>query len=275
MDDHAWVPVGVPLDKPSPARIYDYYLGGYHNFQLDREMADAVEKLFPDVRLAAAMNRAFLRRAVTFLVEQGCEQFLDLGSGIPTVGNVHEVAQSLKPEARVVYVDIDSVAVAHSHAILAGNPYATAILADVRDPRSVLTHPEVARLLDLEKPLGILMVALLHYLLDDGEADVTARAFRSAAAPGSYLAIAHPIVRDTTAEVEAAHSALIKRGSRTQDRTAEQILGFFGDWPLVSPGLVRTPLWRPEVHAEFSPDDAAQAWAVAGVACKGITAVQD
>src|SRR5438045_7993716 len=122
-----WVSSDVPLDKPSAARMYDYYLGGSHNFELDRKMAEQAMALWPDLPLIMQANRAFLRRAVNYLLSQGIDQFLDIGSGIPTVGNVHEVAQQANPESRIVYVDIDPVAVAHSQAILAGNPHAAVI----------------------------------------------------------------------------------------------------------------------------------------------------
>src|SRR5262245_36947180 len=129
-----WIPEGVDVDRPSAARIYDYLLGGFHNFAADREVARAAIAAMPDVAVQAQANRAFLHRAVRHLVDEGIRQFLDLGSGIPTLGNVHEIAQGVAPESRVVYVDIDSVAVRHSRQILASNPGATAIQADLRQP---------------------------------------------------------------------------------------------------------------------------------------------
>src|SRR5215813_12624931 len=137
-----WVPEGIDLTTPSVARAYDYALGGSHSFAVDREYFRALEAVFPDVRATCRVNRAFLHRAVRFLVEVGIRQFLDIGSGIPTVGNVHEIAQEAAPEARVVYVDIDAVAVAHSRLILADNDRAAAIREDLRHPDAVLKHPD-------------------------------------------------------------------------------------------------------------------------------------
>lgn len=268
MVERLWVPDDVPIDRPNPARIYDYYLGGYHNFQPDRMVADDVERIYPHVRLAAQANRAFLRRVVTFLIEAGCDQFLDLGSGIPTVGNVHEVAHGLNPEARVVYVDIDPVAVAHSQAMLAGATNVAAIRADARDVRYILEHPDARRLLNLDRPLALLMVALLHYVVDDDEAQAAVGAYRSAVTTGSYLAIAHTIVRRDPPEVEAAVAALGKRSAATRDRHPEQIERFFGDWSLVPPGLVLTPLWNPEGPNDPLLDDPGRGWCVAGLARK-------
>ncbi|MBN1660572.1 MAG: SAM-dependent methyltransferase [Anaerolineae bacterium] len=275
MDERAWVPAGVSLDRPNPARIYDYMLGGYHNFQPDREMSDTMEKLFPEVRLAARVNRAFLRRAVTFLVEEGCDQFLDLGSGIPTVGNVHEVAQALNPDAHVVYVDIDPVAVAHSLAMLVDNPRATAIRADVRQAEEIVTHPDVQRLLDLTKPLGVLIVGMLHYLLDDGEAQAAVRTFRTAAAPGSYLAISHTTPRVYPPEMAETVADIVRRSTRVRHRAPEDVLVFFGDWPLVPPGLVLGPLWRPESARDPLLNEPELAWTISGVARKEIAAGED
>ena len=139
MSSEVWIPEGIPLDRSSAARIYDFLLGGGHNFEADRRIAARMLEVYPEMRLAVQLNRAFLRRAVHFLVEQGIEQILDLGSGIPTVGNVHQVAQAANPVTRVVYVDIDPVAVAYSKAMLKGNARATAIRADLRYPEAILS----------------------------------------------------------------------------------------------------------------------------------------
>ncbi|MGD8515532.1 MAG: SAM-dependent methyltransferase, partial [Anaerolineae bacterium] len=148
MSEQSWIPNAIPLDRPSPARIYDCLLGGYHNFAIDREIAGKMKEICPEMSQSAQANRAFLRRAVRFVMAQGIDQILDLGSGIPTVGNVHEEAQAINPEARVVYVDIDPVAVAHSNAILEDNLRAVAIQADVRDIEGILALEQVQDLLD-------------------------------------------------------------------------------------------------------------------------------
>src|SRR5919202_6313143 len=153
MTEYQWGSGDSPLDRPNVARMYDYFLGGHHNLAIDRQAAEAAIAAYPEVLMMARTNRAFLRRAVTFLVEQGIDQFLDLGSGIPTIGNVHEVAQQLNPTARVVYVDIDPITVRHSEAILRDTPNVGVIEADACRPEDVLTDPTVRRLLDFSRPI--------------------------------------------------------------------------------------------------------------------------
>ncbi|HEV3471792.1 MAG TPA: SAM-dependent methyltransferase, partial [Actinomycetota bacterium] len=165
-------------DKPSAARIYDYLLGGYHNFEVDRAAARHIIALLPDMPLFMRANRAFLRRVVTYLADQGIDQFLDIGSGIPTVGNVHEVAQKINPSARIVYVDTEPVAVRHSKEILHDDPNATAIVADARQPELIRNHKEVRRLLDLDKPTAVLLLSILLFITDDEEAYGVVRTLR-------------------------------------------------------------------------------------------------
>jgi SAM-dependent methyltransferase len=249
--DETWIPDGISIDKPSPARIYDYLLGGYHNFEADRIVAESMIEIYPDMRLGAQAGRAFLRRVVKFLVAQDIDQFLDIGSGIPTVGNVHEVAQAGNPTARVVYVDIDPVAIAHSRAILQDNPNATAIRGDLRQPDQVLTHAEVRNLLDLDQPVGVLLISVLHYLTDDDEAYGAVRALRDAVAPGSYLAIGHASFEGAERETyERVSDDYRKSTADNKMRSYAQIQQFFEGFELIEPGLVRPPLWRPE-----GPDD--------------------
>ncbi len=261
-----------PDETPSPARMYDYYLGGYHNFPADRAAAEQVIALAPATPLIAQANRAFLRRAVTFLLEQGIDQFLDLGSGIPTAGNVHEVAQEANPGARVVYVDSDPLAVTHSAALLADNPTATVIQADARRPETILTHSEVRRLLDLARPLGVLMVGFLYFITDDGEAVRLVAGLRDAVAPGSYFAISHaiddlapsipPEVIEGTAEVYRRSTNPVAMRSRAS------VAHFFAGLDLVEPGLVDLPLWRPEGPDDLFLDAPEQSTFVAGVGRK-------
>jgi hypothetical protein len=263
-----WIAENVPVERPSPARIYDCVLGGYHNFEQDRAVAAQLSKIYPDLRLAAQANRSFLRRAVLWLSEQGCDQFLDLASGLPTVGNVHEVAQAANPEARVVYVDIDPVAVAHGQALLAQNPGAVAIHGDIRQPHSILEHPETVSLLDLDRPLGLLAIVALHYVVEDDIAYDAMDAFRARLAPASWLVLAHGS-KDTTSPSETPRLAKpFQAASATRDRTKEQILRFFGDWQLLEPGLVFTPLWRPEDDHDVLLDQPGRALTLAGVAQK-------
>jgi len=241
---------GTP-DKPSVARMYDYFLGGFHNVAIDRQAAEAVLRVFPEASLALQANRAFLRRAVNFLIAQGIDQFLDIGSGIPSVGNVHEVAQHINPAARVVYVDSDPVAVEHSNAILADNIHALAIEADARQPERLLQHPDIQRLLDFRRPIGVLIVALLHFLPNDADAYGLVRAVRDALAPGSYIAITHgtadAMPPDIAAQTEQLYAGTSNPGKY---RSRSAVEGFFAGLTLVEPGVVYVPLWRPE-----GPDD--------------------
>lgn len=191
----------VPGEAPSAARIYDYLLGGYHNFEVDRAVAQKFIEILPRAPLIMRANRAFVRRAVRFLVEQGIDQFLDIGSGIPTVGNVHEIAQGINPSTRVVYVDRDPVAVRHSEEILKGDANTVVIQADARDTLAILGHPEVSRLLDLDKPVAVLIASVLLFLPDDDEAYRVVRTLREALAPGSYLGISHATMEGTSVPV--------------------------------------------------------------------------
>src|SRR5689334_8693366 len=182
---------GADFERPNVARMYDYFLGGSHNFAVDRKAAAAVLAAVPGIRALARQNRNFLRRAVQYLAHQGVRQFLDLGSGIPTVGNVHEIAQRDAPGSRVVYVDIEPVAVSHSRTLLEDNPDTAVAQLDLRRPDQVLDSPEVRDLLDLTRPVAVLAVAVLHFLPDsDDPAGVLAR-YRDAVAPGSRLVVSH------------------------------------------------------------------------------------
>lgn len=262
-----WIPGEVPLDKSSAARIYDCLLGGYHNFECDRIAVERILELRPHVRLAALANRAFLRRAVHFLLDQGINQFLDIGSGIPTAGNVHELIQARNPGGRVVYVDIDPVAVAHSRAMLDENPNATAIRADLRQPEIILNNPEVQGLLDFEQPLGLMLVAVLHYVVDDHEASNAVEVLSAALVPGSFVALAHTAT-EALPPVPGTREEILRPVTSTKERTREQILRFFKNFDLVEPGLVYSPLWRPEGLQDVLLDEPEKSVAFAGVARK-------
>ncbi|CCH33788.1 SAM-dependent methyltransferase [Actinosynnema sp. NPDC047251] len=244
-----WSPAGVDLDLPSSARIYDYLLGGGHNFAADRAVGEALAEVLP-VRDMARLNRSYLRRVVLALVEAGVTQFLDLGSGIPTVGNVHEVAQDANPKCRVVYVDIEPVAVTHAELLLAANPDATVILADLRDPDAVVNAPETRLLLDFSRPVGLLAVGVLQFVPDaDRPRDVLAR-YRDLLAPGSYLALSHFTPDRMPREMAAGADIFQHTAEPITPRTRAEVLALVDGFDLVEPGLVFTPEWRPE-----SPDD--------------------
>lgn len=255
------------MERPSAARIYDYLLGGFHNFEVDRAVADRMLQVNPDLGVAAQVNRAFLRRAVRFLAGQGIEQFLDLGSGIPTVGNVHQVAQSANPAARVVYVDIDPIAVRHSLSLLEDNNQATALLADIREPDAILAHPDVTDLLDFGRPVGLLAVTVLHYVEDDGEAYEAMSILRDSLAPGSYLCVAHSS-SDVNVEERKNLRGLFGKASKATSRSYAEIERFFEGLDLVEPGLVFTPRWRPERPDDLFVNEPWRAFTLAGVGRK-------
>ena len=250
-----WVPTSVDLEKASAARMYDYVLGGNHNFAVDRALVEELLKVQPDVKRAAIMNRAFMRRAVLFMIDQGIRQFLDLGSGIPTVGNVHEIARSVDPDAKVVYVDNEHVAVAHSQLLLEGDTNAVMVHADITKPNLVLNDEATRRVLDFDQPIGLLAITIGHYILDDQDPMSVFAAYRDVLAPGSYLAITH-LTSDFEDDINSA--AIMEKMKASQNnvvaRTKSEILPFFGDFEIVEPGLVSTSHWRPEREPDQAGD---------------------
>jgi SAM-dependent methyltransferase len=247
-----------PTQKPATAaRIYDYFLGGIHNFPADVAAARTLNTQFPCIPAAARANRAFLRRAVNRLVDLGVRQFLDIGSGIPTEGNVHEIAQKLAPDTRVVYVDIDPMAVAESLDILAGNDRATAIQADLRYPRTILDHAAVRRLLDPSKPIALLLISVLHFVRDDKEAYTAVAEYVDALAPGGYLALTHaaseafvPLFAQSADKFDVYRQRTPTPGT---SRNRERVEPFFAGLELLDPGVVRLGDWWPDA-ADPVPD---------------------
>lgn len=252
-----WIPAEVDLHTPSVARIYDYLLGGAHNFDADRQIARKLLAVQPNVRDIAHRNRAFLQRVVRFLVDRGVRQFLDLGSGIPTVGNVHEVAQGAVPGARVVYVDYEAVAVSHSELLLADNENAEVVFADVTHPDEVLRAPSTCRLLDFDQPIAVLAVTLGHYISPESDPAAIFARYRDATVPGSYLVLTH-----LTDDFDSVHGdEIIATMRSTRDnvfpRTRTEVLDMFAGYELVEPGLVTTSGWRPDpgITAVVDPED--------------------
>ncbi|WP_030756393.1 MULTISPECIES: SAM-dependent methyltransferase [unclassified Streptomyces] len=253
MERPAWAPPGIDISVPSVSRIYDYYLGGSHNFEVDRQTARRAMEFMPGLPKIMQANRAFMRRAVRHAVAEGVTQFLDIGSGIPTFGNVHEIAQAASPQARVVYVDHDPVAVAHSRAVLTGDDHSDIVAADLRKPKEILAAPEVGRLLDLGRPVALLLVAVLHFLEETDDPYAAVAELRDALAPGSLLILTHasyegiPLTQET-----AAGTVGVYRDMRNPlvMRTRDQISGFFDGFEMLEPGLVSMPDWRPD-----RPDD--------------------
>ncbi|HEY4019629.1 MAG TPA: SAM-dependent methyltransferase [Pseudonocardiaceae bacterium] len=247
-EDLSWVPLDVDVSRPNPARVYDYLLGGANNFDVDRGLAKKMIEMIPDVAFVAIENRSFLRRAVRFLAESGIDQFLDLGSGIPTVGNTHEVAQEINPDCRVIYVDQEAVAVAHSELLLADNDQADIVRADVRKPAEVLGDRKTRALLDFSRPVAVLMFAVIHFMdADDHPAELIS-AYRDLTVPGSYLAMSHGTMDGRPELIEAVQEYSNKAGARGTLRGRDEIMTFFDGYDLLDPGLVFTPQWRGELE---------------------------
>ncbi|MFE7773775.1 SAM-dependent methyltransferase [Streptomyces sp. NPDC057445] len=253
MERPAWAPPGIDISVPSVSRIYDYYLGGSHNFEVDREAARRAMEFVPGLPKIMQSNRAVMRRAVRFAVSEGVTQFLDIGSGIPTFGNVHEVAQEASPGARVVYVDHDPVAVAHSQAVLEGNDDAGIAGADLRKPRDILDSPEVADLLDLDRPVALLLVSVLHFIEDADEPHRAVAELRDALAPGSLILVTHAAYNGIPVPQERVGGAVgVYENIRNPliMRSREEVARFFDGFELVEPGLVSMGDWRPDTPAE-------------------------
>jgi S-adenosyl methyltransferase len=245
-----WAPEGIDLNTPSVARAYDYALGGAHSFAVDRDWFREIEAAIPEARLMFRANRAFMHRAVRFMVAAGIRQFLDIGSGIPTVGNVHDIAQRAHPDARVIYVDIDPVAVAHSKLILADNPQATAIQEDGRNAEAILAHPDTRAMLDFDQPIGLVLAAILHAMADSDDPWGLVRRYTAALVPGSYVAISHATADSRPGEATEAMNTTKRTNTPGTLRPREQVLRMFDGLELIEPGLVWTPQWRPD-----SPDE--------------------
>ncbi|MGC4834017.1 SAM-dependent methyltransferase [Micromonospora vinacea] len=248
-------PPGIDPNIPSVARVYDFFLGGKDNFEVDRKVAEHALRITPDGPAAGQANRAFLRRVIRFLVsEAGIDQFLDIGSGLPTQGNVHEVATEQNPKAQVVYVDNDPIVLTHGRALLAAEGTATVIQADIREPEAILNHADVRRFLDFDRPIGLLLFAILHHLGDDEDPRAVAAALIDALPSGSYVAISHfrdPGERDPEGsrkarEVERIFNESLGTG---RWRTDEEILSFADGLTVLEPGLVPLAEWRPEPDA--------------------------
>jgi SAM-dependent methyltransferase len=264
-----WVPAGVDITVPDASRVYDYALGGVHNFAVDREFWHRAEAALPGAGLVARANRAFLGRAVRWLADTGVRQFLDVGSGIPTLGNVHEVAQEANPDARVMYVDIDPIAVQQSRSLLTGNPYARVIEGDLRRPEDILYHPDVLQLLDFAEPVAVLTVAVLHFVPDAADPAGIVKRLSDALVSGSYLVLSH-LGPEVTAEGRTRQEQARKLYERTPTpvviRGADEIAALLGaEFELLEPGVVSATDWHPDPD---EGDDPPQPTALVAVARK-------
>ena len=241
--------LGIDTTKPHPARMYDYFLGGKNNFAVDRETAEKALQSWGTVRTAARENRAFLGRAVRFLVaEAGVRQFLDIGTGLPSANNVHEVAQGLVPSCRVVYVDNDPIVLAHARALLTSSPEGKTayIHADLRDPEKILSDPVTRATLDFSQPIGLMLVAVLHFVPDEAQPRRIVDTLLDALPSGSYLAASHVTAEHDPDTLAGAGRAYQERGLTGQIRTADEFaeLAFRG-LEMVEPGLALVSEWRP------------------------------
>ncbi|AOS62108.1 SAM-dependent methyltransferase [Actinoalloteichus hymeniacidonis] len=245
-DPPGTLPKDVDGDKPAAARVYDYLLGGDCNFAADRELARKTLSVLPEAAAMARINRAFLGRAVRFCAKNGITQFLDLGSGVPTVGNVHEVAQQVAPDCRVVYVDNDPVAVAHSEMILEDNDLAGVVHADVRTPQAVLRSPVTTALIDFDRPVAVLMVALLHFVPDSARPKDIVASFRERMAPGSMVVISHGTDDAQTDEMRRVADFYASSTNPLTVRKYDEVKELFAGFELAEPGLVWAPEWRPQ-----------------------------
>ncbi|WP_244515181.1 SAM-dependent methyltransferase [Actinopolyspora xinjiangensis] len=257
---------GVDMQRPSAARMFDYYLGGTANFAVDRQAVDQLVTEVPEAQVYARATRAFLGRLIRFLSHRGIDQFLDLGSGMPTVGNVHEIARRCRSDARVAYVEIEPEVVAHARQLLRGVDNVTVTHADIRDPRMVLSAPEVTELLDFTRPVAVLAVSILPYVPDGDDPVGLMASYRDSCVPGSYLAVSHSTPLTMTEEqVHRSERAYRVTHTPLAVRDVERIRQLLPGYELVEPGLVPLPQWRPEPDINAEQDATASANAVGGV----------
>jgi S-adenosyl methyltransferase len=255
-DDPDWLPPEINTGVAHPARLYDYLLGGKDNFAADRALADAVVKAMPSARSMARANRDFLRRAVHYLAtEAGIRQFLDVGTGIPTAGNTHEVAQAVAKDSRVVYVDNDPIVLAHARALMTSDPAgATAFIqADLREPAKILADPALRKTLDQGEPIALLLIAILMYVSDEDDPRSLVAELVDALPSGSYLTLTHPTADFNPGEAAAAVAATEQAGISFTARTEAEVAAFFTGLDLVDPGVVPILAWHPDGAAPADP----------------------
>lgn len=261
-------PAGVNIDIPSAARVYDWYLGGTQNWAVDREFGRRVEQVWPLIKPISRQNRAFMNRVVLAALDAGIRQFVDLGSGVPTAGNVHELVAARLPRGggKVVYVDYEPVAVAHSTVILEQDDaldWAGIVRQDIRDPDAIFADETTTRLIDWDQPVCLLMITVMHFVGPDDDPDGLMAEYRAKLAPGSWIGLSHAACKDDApAERAAEVTRFIDAYKDTSNpawlRTDEDIKPWFGGWPLLEPGLTSLPDWRPAseptaIEAETRP----------------------
>src|SRR5579875_286520 len=271
MNDGEPVPPGVDPAVPSPARVYDYVLGGTHNYPADREAAERIRAVIPEMMDGAWANRGFHQRAARWIARRGVRQFIDIGSGLPTVGNTHEVVQKITPGARVVYVDNDPIVAAHAAELLAGSPTATLIQADLRDPGSILGNRELRELIDVTEPAGLLMTFVLHFVSDASDPWGLVRRYMDALAPGSYLALSH-ITHDQKPPqtIQTGVDVYTRASENVYPRSLADVERFFEGLEIVPPyegapaAVAHAGLW--DCEDPEAADDDASSWTYCAVA---------
>jgi S-adenosyl methyltransferase len=265
MSESPRVPPGVDPTRPSPARIYDYVLGGTYNFPVDREAAERIRAQSPDLADAAWVNRAFHQRAAGWMARKGIRQFIDIGSGLPTQSNTHGVVQGVIPDAHVVYVDNDPMVRAYAGEFLCGNGTTAVITADLREPDSILNHPVLHALIDLDQPAGLLMTAVLHFVADDADPWALASRYTGALAPGSYLALSHITHEGLPPRLVEEGVQVYKQADGVYPRSRQQIERFFSGlelippYPGAEPAITHIGLWGAEAP-ELADSDGSHWW---------------
>jgi SAM-dependent methyltransferase len=250
------IPPQIDIHKPSVARVYDAILGGKDNFPWDRAVAAEVIAAFPQAAESAILNRQVLERAVRYLHDQGVDQFLDLGSGLPTARNTHEIAQELNPRALVAYVDNDPIVLTHARAQLVDDAATTVVTADIRHPDTIVDNPAITAFLDFRRPIGLVLNGVVHHLNDDDDPHGVVTKLTSALAPGSYLQLTH---FSTAAPAAAALERVLMRSIGSgRMLTRAEITGFFDGLELVDPGVVFLPEWRPKQPVSYPLDTGGQ-----------------
>ncbi|WP_406313166.1 SAM-dependent methyltransferase [Streptosporangium sp. NBC_01639] len=267
MVEEEWARRGIDVNTPSVARLYDYYLGGKDNFAADRAAAEEILSVAPELRRAARENRAFLGRAVRLAAAAGIGQFLDIGTGLPTRGNVHEVAHQVSPDARIAYVDNDPIVLVHARALLRGNRgQVTVVPGDLRQPEEILKSHEIRDHLDFSAPMAVLLVAVMHFITESDDPRHIMATLRDAMPSGSYLILSHG-TRESRAEAADRGTKVYERAnSPLVLRTRQEILDLFDGFELLDPGLVWLPEWRPD--GVPPPGDPSQALILCGVGKK-------
>ncbi|MGC5563170.1 SAM-dependent methyltransferase [Streptomyces sp. FR-108] len=236
----------IDTSRPHPARIYDYLLGGKDHYEVDEKAGDALAAAAPEVRIGVRANRAFMRRAVRFVVGSGVRQILDIGTGLPTSPNVHETAHEVAPDVRVAYVDNDPIVSAHADALLNGTGENSIVLADLRDPRAIVDHPDVRRVIDFDEPVAVLLVAIVHFLTDADKPEQIIATLRDALPAGSFLVLSH--ATGDFADRRDAQAVYSKASATLNLRSRAEVERFFDGFELVEPGLAQVPFWRPDTE---------------------------